>query len=404
MPSVESSAQSVNLAPFQPNDKQIFARYKGVTIKVEVINDLCELNVDAIVNAANPQLSPGGGICGAIYNKGGTQIFEDCQKYLSMYFPKKKKAEAGHVMCTNGGNLKARHVIHAVGPKWHPDNELEQKEDAKILRRLSSKILEKAAILGVEGIAIPAISTGVYGFPVEKAAHLTIKGLKDYLKITQHENLHSICIAVFKKNFNAYKEALVDTFGSSSTSEKRTIPMEKSKESQFKHLNHPLFRFYRGEGPDSNGRSLVDILDWSNQMKEAQHDYIQELFPLKEPSQFNPDAYVLDNALLNEMKQDPKVIANMKTALSAMLHFYGLRFQLDRNKIIELPNFNERSQEWLTPGNHNFLRLTRILKSLKLFGLHHEAQMLFEALKEIHERNPRITGNSFSFWQKAAAS
>jgi Opioid growth factor receptor (OGFr) conserved region len=173
----------------------------------------------------------------------------------------------------------------------------------------------------------------------------------------------------------------------------------RSNEIQFKHANDPLFRFLRGEGADFHGRFFNEILDWDDDRKEGQHDYIQALFPLKEQSMFNPDAYILNDALLEEMKQDPKVIENMHKAFETMLNFYGLRLQ--DNKIFEAANFDERSEEWLTPSNHNFLRLTRILKSLILFGLHHEAQMLFDALQKIHKQNPEITRTSFSYWEQA---
>lgn len=402
MPSIDPSSSPQSFNSLSPQSHKVSTKYNGVEIKVEVIDDICDLNVDAIINAANPQLKPGGGICGAIYAKGGQQIFDQCQLHINSHYDDTKSVEPGHVMWTTGGDLKAKYVIHAVGPIWNRKDKVKQKEASDILRKLGAGILDTAASIQAKTIAIPAISTGIYGFPAKKAALSTVGGIKDYLNGNPHEKMHSICIAVFKNNFKAYKEALMKTFDESSPAfEKRKIHLEKNEESTPTQLNHPLFRFYRGEGPDSNGRFLDEILKWSHEQKEAQHDYIQELFPLKERSEFNLSAHVLNDSLLKEMKQDRKVIANMRKAFGAMLHFYGFEFQTDQNKIVETSKFAKRSQEWLTPGNHNFLRLTRILKSLELFGLHNESHRLFEALQNIHARYPEIVGNSFHYWQKA---
>jgi O-acetyl-ADP-ribose deacetylase len=127
-----------------------------------VLGDITEQEVDAIVNAANPTLLGGGGVDGAIHRAGGPAILEECRQLGG--------CEPGDVKVTSGGNLPARYVIHAVGPIWHGGSA----DEAELLASCHRRAVEIAAELGCTSLALPAISTGAYGYPVELAAPVAI--------------------------------------------------------------------------------------------------------------------------------------------------------------------------------------------------------------------------------------
>ena len=127
-----------------------------------VVGDLTEQRVDAIVNAANEALAPGGGVCGAIRRAGGDEIFDECAGLGG--------CATGDAKATGAGRLPARYVIHAVGPVWRGGGHGEPELLASAYRRS----LEAAAELGCRTVAFPALSTGIYGYPVERAAEVTL--------------------------------------------------------------------------------------------------------------------------------------------------------------------------------------------------------------------------------------
>lgn len=130
--------------------------------------DLTEMDTDAIVNAANAQLVLGGGVAGAIRTKGGPSIQEECNRIGGTH--------VGGAVITGGGALKARHVIHAVGPRMG-----EGDEDRK-LRDATFNSLRLADEKGLNSIAFPAISTGIFGFPMDRCARIMLETTKDYLR------------------------------------------------------------------------------------------------------------------------------------------------------------------------------------------------------------------------------
>ena len=140
----------------------------GRSIIELVKGDITELEVDAIVNAANSRLKMGGGVAGAILRKGGWSIQEECDKIG--YCP------VGGAVITGAGRLKARYVIHAVGPRMG-----EGDEDRK-LRDATLNSLKLAEEHGVRSIAFPAISTGIFGFPKDRCAKIMLRTAADYLK------------------------------------------------------------------------------------------------------------------------------------------------------------------------------------------------------------------------------
>lgn len=144
---------------------------REITIKNSKIRlvqgDITELDTDAIVNAANTQLILGGGVAGAIRKKGGPKIQEECNKIGGTF--------VGGAVITTGGYLKAKHVIHAVGPRMG-----EGDEDSK-LRNATLNSLKLLDQFKLKTIAFPAISTGIFGFPIERCSKIMIETSKEYL-------------------------------------------------------------------------------------------------------------------------------------------------------------------------------------------------------------------------------
>ena len=142
-------------------------------IKVEdssiklVQGDITDQATDAIVNAANAQLILGGGVAGAIRRKGGAVIQEECNKIGSTF--------VGGAVITTGGNLRAKHVIHAVGPRMG-----EGDEDVK-LKNAALNSLKLMDEHGLKSIAFPAISTGIFGYPIDRCAKILISTIKEYV-------------------------------------------------------------------------------------------------------------------------------------------------------------------------------------------------------------------------------
>jgi hypothetical protein len=162
-----------------------------------------------------------------------------------------------------------------------------------------------------------------------------------------------------------------------------------------------LVDFYRGQGADAEGRSLTDIWAWGDDELEAVHDFIQWLFPLPEPSQFNPDAPLLTMEDIAAFRGDEVLRANLMRSFERILGFLGLALAAD-GKVAEGDNFLARLPDvWAVP-NHNWLRITRILRSLALLGLAAQAQALYERLAAFYHggRFP-IPATTFRFWTAA---
>lgn len=146
--------------------------------------------------------------------------------------------------------------------------------------------------------------------------------------------------------------------------------------------NARITGFLSGESPDGEGRYLTEIQRWPDRELESVHDFIQWMFPLTEPSPVNPDAPVLDAETIAEIRARPELQEAVRASLESMRRFY------------------EESTHWISPGNHNHLRITRILKCLKLVGLDLEAAAFFSYLEGIYAAaGPRITARSFEFWR-----
>jgi O-acetyl-ADP-ribose deacetylase len=159
--------------------------------------DITEQSVDAIVNAANSSLLGGGGVDGAIHRAGGPSILQECRKLGG--------CETGDAKATTAGNLDARYVIHTVGPVWQGG---ERGED-DLLASCHRRSLEVGAQLGVRTIAVPAISTGVYRFPVERAARIALEATARELE--RHPAIETVTFVLFAEELErTFAEALGD--------------------------------------------------------------------------------------------------------------------------------------------------------------------------------------------------
>jgi hypothetical protein len=165
-----------------------------------------------------------------------------------------------------------------------------------------------------------------------------------------------------------------------------------------------ILAFYEGRASDDRGRFRDEILRFDDRQLEEIHDFIQWLFPLPERSGANPSAPRLDDAAIAAFRARPELREALRRSLDRMLTFYGLEWSGER--IVEGPFFPGQSN-WLHPGNHNHLRLTRILRSLRLLGEAQAAQTLFDVLSDIYREERRtgrnrISRRSFQFWKSAA--
>ncbi|HZV06819.1 MAG TPA: opioid growth factor receptor-related protein [Gemmataceae bacterium] len=162
-----------------------------------------------------------------------------------------------------------------------------------------------------------------------------------------------------------------------------------------------LLDFYRGQATDTEGRRLHDIWDWSDHELEMVHDFIQWLFPLPEPSRFNPHAPLLTQEDIAAFRSDEKLRHNLRKSFERILTFLGFR-QEANGEVVEGENFMLRAgYAWDTP-NHNWLRITRILRSLRLLGLEPEAQALYHRLEAFyHSRRFPIPADTFRYWTGA---
>jgi hypothetical protein len=164
-----------------------------------------------------------------------------------------------------------------------------------------------------------------------------------------------------------------------------------------------LLDFYSGLRPDDRGRMIDDVWRMSLDQLEDTHDYIQWLFPLRERSAFNADAPLLDAATIAAFHA-PDLQARLRRSSSVMARFYG--FDVDdvhaKPHLRRAADFDARAKVWLTRGNHNLLRLTRIMKSLTTLGLSSLAAAWFSALSAVHaEHRSTIGETTMHYWRSA---
>ncbi len=163
------------------------------------LGDITKIGVDAIVNAANSSLLGGGGVDGAIHRAGGRAILDECRKIVE----RQGGCPTGEAVITTAGNMSARYVIHTVGPVWHGG----MNDEDKLLANAYSNSLRLAVDNGVKTIAFPNISTGVYGFPKERAAKIAIKTVRKFLE--NDKSLNEVVFVCFdRENHDIYERLL----------------------------------------------------------------------------------------------------------------------------------------------------------------------------------------------------
>ncbi len=160
---------------------------RNVTERIAVVHgDLTRQKVDAVVNAANRTLLGGGGVDGAIHRAAGPGLLEECRRLGG--------CETGQAKITSGYNLPARWVIHTVGPVWHGG----QHGEDELLASCYRSSLELAERQGARTLAFPAISTGAYGFPFERAAHIAVREVSAFLE--KNQSIERVIFACFTKS------------------------------------------------------------------------------------------------------------------------------------------------------------------------------------------------------------
>lgn len=140
---------------------------------IALVGNIVKQDTDAIVNAANSSLLGGGGVDGAIHRAGGPAILEDCHRIVAQI----GSLPAGQAVATTGGKLKARYVIHTVGPVWQGG----YRDEPEILASCYRESLSRADELHLRSVAFPAISTGAYGYPLEEAAEIAVTTVNEVL-------------------------------------------------------------------------------------------------------------------------------------------------------------------------------------------------------------------------------
>ena len=161
--------------------------------------DITKLKVDAIVNAANSSLFGGGGVDGAIHRAGGPKILEECMVIRE----KQGGCKTGEAVITTGGNLPAKYVIHTVGPVWYGGKNNED----ELLANAYKNSLRLATEYEIKSIAFPNISTGVYGFPKQRAAEIAVNAVKDFFNLTTLiKEVFFVCFD--EENYKIYQSLL----------------------------------------------------------------------------------------------------------------------------------------------------------------------------------------------------
>ncbi|MEM2098777.1 MAG: O-acetyl-ADP-ribose deacetylase [Candidatus Bathyarchaeia archaeon] len=165
--------------------------------------DITEIEADAIVNAANPSLMGGGGVDGAIHRKGGSKILEDCRRIRATDYP--NGLPTGKAIITSAGNLRAKYVIHTVGPVWHGG----MCNERNLLAQAYQNSLHLAVTHGLKTVAFPSISTGAYGYPVKEASCIALNAVIEFLE--RNDKLDAVFFVLFSEHdLQAYAETLKD--------------------------------------------------------------------------------------------------------------------------------------------------------------------------------------------------
>ena len=165
-----------------------------------------------------------------------------------------------------------------------------------------------------------------------------------------------------------------------------------------KLVTTPCVDFYRGDTPNKADKYLEEILTWSNGALEVDHDWVQWVFPSNEVSMMNYDAPIMTQEESIIFQSDQGLKDRVKKSFVRFLDFLGLELIDDEVHVVPVSENNPNPQWWTQAFNHNMLRVTRILKCLRLTGNEHYAFSLYNALMTIQER---FTSNTLNYWEQA---
>lgn len=173
------------------------------TVRLALVQgDITKQETEAIVNAANSRLAGGGGVDGAIHRVGGPAIAEECRRIGG--------CPTGKAVITSGGNLKARYVIHAVGPIYRDGNHGEP----ELLRSAYWESLQVAQERRITSLSFPSLSTGAYGYPIREASRIALQAVLDFIKGHPQSSLREIVFVLFTpQDLQVYTESLQEIFG-----------------------------------------------------------------------------------------------------------------------------------------------------------------------------------------------
>lgn len=179
---------------------------KAVTVLINqtrlsvVQGNIIQQETEAIVNAANPSLMGGGGVDGAIHRAGGPRILEECKQIISQ----KGSLPVGEAVITTAGKLKAKYIIHTVGPVWYGGN----KNERRLLHNAYSKSIEIAVKNNLRSISFPSISTGAYSYPVDKAAAIALVAIMEFLR-RRSSSIEEVVFVLFDETTFAVYESVL---------------------------------------------------------------------------------------------------------------------------------------------------------------------------------------------------
>jgi O-acetyl-ADP-ribose deacetylase (regulator of RNase III) len=184
--------------------------FRSGKTKISLVQgDITEVKADGIVNAANSTLMGGGGVDGAIHRKGGPRILEECKHIRETGWL--NGLPTGKAVITSGGNLKAKHVIHTVGPVWRNGTHGE----SELLAEAYYNSLRMAVSRGLKTIAFPSISTGAYGYPIEMASQIALTTVKMFLE--REDKLSEVVFVLFSSHdLDIYRKTAAQLLGQDS--------------------------------------------------------------------------------------------------------------------------------------------------------------------------------------------
>lgn len=161
----------------------------------------------------------------------------------------------------------------------------------------------------------------------------------------------------------------------------------------------PILRYYGGLGADDRGRTLAETQALDHSRMESYHDFIQWMFPLRQPSAYNPGCPVLTDDDVRAFHDRPELREDLRRSFAAFLGFLGLEFA---DALVREPPGGPRKPQVFAVPNHNWLRITRVLLCLRTLGLDEECRAFFAYLREVHERGDGVTADTFAYWREAA--